>query len=72
MDLLEILSLFPVPEQALRTAAANVERVVIAEENEFGLYAGELRPRLPGVEIHQVNGIGAMLTPAAIRKAVLA
>jgi 2-oxoglutarate ferredoxin oxidoreductase subunit alpha len=72
VDLLEILSLFPVPEQALRAAAAGVERVVIAEENEFGLYAGELRPRLPGVEIHQVNGIGAMLTPTAIREAVLA
>lgn len=72
VDLLEVLSLFPVPEQALRIAASRKERIVIAEENGSGLYARELLPHLAGVEVRQVNGIGRMLTPSEIREAVLA
>jgi 2-oxoglutarate ferredoxin oxidoreductase subunit alpha len=70
--LLEVLSLFPVPHRALRAALEGIERVVIVEENDPGLYARELRPHLDGVDVRQVNDIGAMITPDAISKAVVA
>ncbi len=70
--LLELLSLFPLPRRTLREALPGIERVVVAEENADGLYARELKPLLDGVEVRQVNGIGAMLTPAQIREVVSA
>jgi 2-oxoglutarate ferredoxin oxidoreductase subunit alpha len=70
--LLEVLSLFPVPHRALQAALDGIERVVIVEENAPGLYARELRPYLTGVEVRQVNDIGAMIAPAAIAEAVVA
>jgi 2-oxoglutarate ferredoxin oxidoreductase subunit alpha len=72
ISLLEVLSLFPVPRRALRAALEGVERVVIVEENAPGLYARELRPFLDGVEVRQVNEIGAMIPPDAIREAAFA
>lgn len=71
VSLLELLSLFPVPHRALRVALDGIERVVIVEENETGLYARELQPYLAGFEVWQVNDIGAMITPEAIREAVV-
>ena len=70
--LLEVLSLFPVPHRALQAALDGIERVVIVEENGPGLYARELRPYLDGVEVRQVNDVGAMIAPDAILKAVVA
>ena len=71
VDSLEILSLFPVPSRALRAAASSVKRVVVVEENGPGLYAQELRPHLPpGVSLTQVNAVGEMIPPAAVREAV--
>ncbi|MHC5051898.1 MAG: transketolase C-terminal domain-containing protein, partial [Planctomycetota bacterium] len=72
VSLLEVLSLFPVPHRALQVALDGIERVVIVEENEPGLYARELRPYLAGVEVRQVNDIGAMITPDAVHRAVVA
>ncbi|MHC4136819.1 MAG: transketolase C-terminal domain-containing protein [Planctomycetota bacterium] len=72
VSLLEVLSLYPVPHRALRAALEGIERVVIVEENDPGLYARELRPHLDGVEARQVNDVGAMITPDAILEAVVA
>ena len=72
VDSLEILSLFPVPVRAVSEAVSGMDRVVIAEENESGLYAKELRPWLGAAEVRQVNALGCMVSPAAIREAVLA
>ncbi len=71
-DLLEVLSLFPVPRRALAAAAAGKRRVVVVEENGPGLYAREVRLALGGADVRQVNGVGAMIAPAAVREAVLA
>jgi 2-oxoglutarate/2-oxoacid ferredoxin oxidoreductase subunit alpha len=71
VDLLEVLSLFPVPQSAIRTALEEKERVVIVEENRTGLYARELSGLLKGCDVRQVNQIGAIISPAMIRKAVL-
>jgi 2-oxoglutarate ferredoxin oxidoreductase subunit alpha len=71
VDLLEILSLFPVPEGALAAAVEGRKRVVVVEENERGLYARELRPYLsPDLEVVTVNALGEMIRPQAIREAV--
>jgi 2-oxoglutarate ferredoxin oxidoreductase subunit alpha len=73
VDLLEVLSLFPVPEAAIARAAGEVERVVVAEENGPGLYAREVRARLGSeVRIRQVNAVGRLIDPARIRQEVLA
>ncbi len=72
VDLLEVLSLFPVPARALAKAAQGMDRVVIAEENATGLYAGLLKPLLGDVDVRQVNTLGRMVSPTDIREAVLA
>lgn len=66
----EVLSLFPVPVNALSRALAGHQRVVVVEENRTGLYARELRSRLPGARIEQVNKIGGMISPREIVAAV--
>jgi 2-oxoglutarate ferredoxin oxidoreductase subunit alpha len=70
VDLLEVLSLFPVPREALARATHGMKRVVIVEENLTGLYAHEIRPFLDGAAVRQVNAIGAMITPGAIHAAL--
>lgn len=69
VSLLEILSLFPVPERAIREALEGIDRVVVVEENGPGLYARELAPLLGNVEVRRVNSIGMMIAPEAIREA---
>ena len=78
VDVLEVLSLFPVPARALARAAAVVARVVVVEENGFGLYAREVRAALADAgggrtpEVRQVNAVGAAIPPEAVLAAVLA
>jgi 2-oxoglutarate ferredoxin oxidoreductase subunit alpha len=71
VDLLEVLSLFPLPRVSLGRALEGMQRVVVVEENGPGLYAKELHPLLDGVEVRRVNQVGSMITPEAIREAVL-
>jgi len=71
VDLLEVLTLFPPPARALCEACENKRRVVVVEENRSGLYAGRIRPLLGGLELVQVNDVGRMIAPEAIREAVL-
>ncbi len=47
---LTVQSLWPVPDAAIRDAAAGIERVVVAELNP-GLYAREIERVLPDVEV---------------------
>mgnify|MGYP001595935836 CR=1 FL=1 len=70
VDLLEVLSLYPVPREALAAAVAGKHRVIVVEENGPGLYAREVRPYVNGAEVVQVNSVGSLITPAAIREAV--
>lgn len=62
-------SLWPVPEDALRAAAAGVERVVVPELNP-GQYRLEVERLLPGVPVIGLNRIdGEMITPDQVREA---
>jgi 2-oxoglutarate ferredoxin oxidoreductase subunit alpha len=64
------LTLFPVPERQIRTAAEEVDRVIIAEENMNGLYRGVLNGILKQKECIGVNKIGSMITPDEIERAI--
>lgn len=70
VSFLQPLTLFPVPRRAILTAAAPCTRVVIAEENMTGLYAGVLEPLLTGRTVIRVNRVGSMIPPREIAAAV--
>ncbi len=71
VDVLEALSLFPVPVRALAEAAAGMDRVVVVEENLRELYAREVRLALPGTTVDALGALGAPIAPADIRERVL-
>jgi len=63
-------SLWPVPEHALRAAAAGARRVLVPELN-LGQYRLEVERTLPQVEVAGLNRIdGEMITPEQILEAV--
>ncbi|MDP2627727.1 MAG: pyruvate flavodoxin/ferredoxin oxidoreductase [Candidatus Rokubacteria bacterium] len=70
LSFLGLLTLFPIPVEAIREAARTARRVVVAEENLSGLYRKVLAGALPGIELHGVNTLGAMLRPAEILEAL--
>jgi len=70
VSFLQPLTLFPLPAKAIARAAERCRRVVVAEENLRGLYAGVLEPLLAGKQVIRVNRIGSMITPRDIMAAV--
>jgi pyruvate/2-oxoacid:ferredoxin oxidoreductase alpha subunit len=60
------MTLFPIPEHALRHAARGTKRVVVVEENMNGQYRSLIRHLFVGKEVVGVNKIGAMITPREI------
>jgi 2-oxoglutarate ferredoxin oxidoreductase subunit alpha len=69
LSFLGVLTLFPIPVDAIREAARGVKRVVVAEENLPGLYRRAVAGAMPGVELHGVNKLGGMIRPAEILEA---
>ncbi len=67
---LGLLTLFPVPVDAIRAAVRDAKRVVVAEENLGGLYRRALAGALPEVELRGVNKLGAMIRPDEIIEAL--
>jgi len=66
VSMLTVYSVWPVPEAAIREAAAGMTRVIVPEMN-VGLYRREIERVLPGVEVIGVNRVdGEVLTPDAI------
>jgi 2-oxoglutarate ferredoxin oxidoreductase subunit alpha len=70
LSFLGLQTLFPVPAETVRQAALGARRVVVAEENAFGLYRMMLAAALPGVELVGVNKIGGMIRPEEILEVV--
>lgn len=68
---LNVLSLFPIPEDRIRKAAEGVERVVVAEENLMGQYRSIIGSLFGGKELVGMNRIGAMITPTDIEEAIV-
>lgn len=67
---LKLMTLFPVPEKALRAATAGISRIVVAEENFSGQYRSVMTPLVDGRTMIGVNKIGSMITPAEIERAI--
>lgn len=71
VSLLVLKTLWPVPEAAIRQAAAAVRRVVVVEMN-LGQYVREVERILPGVAVHFCGQMdGRLVAPETIREAVL-
>jgi 2-oxoglutarate ferredoxin oxidoreductase subunit alpha len=68
---MKVLSLFPLPEEAIRREARRVTRIVVAEENLNGQYRRLIEPFMSGKEVIGVTKIGSMITPAEIAHAIL-
>lgn len=69
LSFLGILSLFPIPVEAIRAAAKGVRRVIVAEENLPGLYRRALSGVVPELPLVGVNQLGGMIRPAQILEA---
>lgn len=71
VSLLVLKTLWPVPEAAIRRAAASVRRVVVVEMN-LGQYVREVERTLPGIPVHFCGQMdGRLIAPETIREAVL-
>jgi 2-oxoglutarate ferredoxin oxidoreductase subunit alpha len=73
VSFLQVKTLFPVPVAAVRKAAEGCSRIIVAEENLTGLYAGALEAALNGQRnkrIVRANSLGSMIVPAQIMEAV--
>jgi len=66
VSFLQLLTLFPIPTEAIRRAAQGCSRVAVVEENSQGLYASVLEPLIGKDRLVRVNGVGRMITPAEI------
>ncbi len=70
ISFLHIQSLFPLPWKWLESAAAGLELVFVAEENLTGQYRAVLASYLPGKRIYGINGVGRLISPTDIARAV--
>lgn len=70
ISFLQLLTLFPVPVDALNWALADVRTVFVAEENLTGQYCSALTPYLQNKKLVRVNKIGGMITPGEIIRTV--
>jgi len=66
VSFLQLLTLFPVPTEAICRAAQGCARVAVVEENPQGLYASVLEPLVGKERLVRVNGLGQMITPGEI------
>ncbi len=70
ISFLQIQTLFPIPGKWLGRAVAGVDAVFVAEENLTGQYRAALTPYLSHKRIFGINGIGKMISPSEIARAV--
>jgi 2-oxoglutarate ferredoxin oxidoreductase subunit alpha len=70
ISFLQIQTLFPVPADALHSAAAGIRTVYVAEENLGGQYRTVLVPLLTGKRVLGINKIGSMISPTEIVQAI--
>lgn len=68
--LVNVISLFPIPEQLLKKAAAGVHTVYIAEENLTGQYRSVIQHLFTDKKVVGINGFGTMITPYDILECI--
>lgn len=67
-----VLSLFPVPEQQLKKAAEGVRTIFVAEENLTGQYRSVIQYLFDNKRVAGINGFGKMITPNDILEGITA
>ncbi len=61
-----IKSLFPIPEDLIRSVVSKYKKIIIPEENLTGQYRRLIQYLLNGKEVIGINKIGSMITPQEI------
>ncbi|MDP1675645.1 MAG: transketolase C-terminal domain-containing protein [Bacteroidota bacterium] len=61
--LVNVISLFPIPEKLLKKAAKGVHTIFIAEENLTGQYRSVIQHLFAGTIVIGINSFGKMITP---------
>jgi pyruvate/2-oxoacid:ferredoxin oxidoreductase alpha subunit len=69
---LQLLTLFPIPINAIRRAGEGCSKVVVVEENMQGLCASLLEPHIGRDRLARVTGLGHMITPGEIVEVAVA
>jgi 2-oxoglutarate/2-oxoacid ferredoxin oxidoreductase subunit alpha len=69
VSFLQLLTLFPIPVEAVHRAGEGCSKVVVVEENMQGLYASLLEPHIGRNQLVRVTGLGQMITPSEIAEA---
>lgn len=70
LKVITLYSLFPVPRRTLERLLANVELLIVPEENLSGQYRLILQALFPHLTIRGVNKIGGLITPEEILDAL--
>ncbi len=65
-----IRSLFPIPEELIKTVSEKYERILIPEENLNGQYRSLIQHLFVGKEVVGINKIGSMITPQEIMEKI--
>ena len=68
--LINVISLFPIPEALLRNAATGVHTVFVAEENLTGQYRSVIQHLFENKRVVGINGFGKMITPNDILECI--
>ena len=73
VGVLQLLTVWPFPDNALAKAAQNVRSIIVPEMNYSGQLAGEVRRVVGSLPVHQVNTWnGQIMTPSHITQALQA
>ncbi len=68
--LVNVISLFPIPEKLLKQAAKGVHTVFVAEENLTGQYRSVIQHLFTGTTVVGINSFGRMITPNDILESI--
>ncbi|MFA6470365.1 MAG: transketolase C-terminal domain-containing protein, partial [Bacteroidota bacterium] len=68
--LVNVISLFPIPEKLLKNAAEGVHTVFVAEENLTGQYRSVIQYLFTDKVVIGINSFGKMITPNDILECI--
>jgi len=69
--LVNVISLFPIPEILLKKAARGVHTVFVAEENLTGQYRSVIQHLFTDTTVIGINSLGTMITPNDILESII-
>lgn len=70
VSILILKSLFPIPEELIKSISEKYERIIIPEENLNGQYRRLIQHIFKDREVIGINKIGSMITPQEIMEKI--